>query len=119
MGPIEINHVNQSGVHILRVVGELDLYNSYKLKDLVAKLTAGPIRGLILNLDKTSYIDSSGIGVLILTRSLCKNKNLFFRTVHVHGPVRRVIELTKLIGYLPILGTEEEALGEIGGAHGA
>lgn len=37
--------------------------------------------------------------------------NLTLSITNVHGSVKKVIELTKLMGYFPIASTVEEALG--------
>lgn len=110
-------HKRMSGnVHIIDVKGDLDLYNSHKLKESVNELVAWKIGGLILNFEQVDYIDSSGVGVLIYSNSLLKSNQTPFHIIQVHGSVRRVIELTKLIGFLPITETEEAALNQIHGA---
>ena len=83
-------------VYIIDVNGEMDLYNSYKLKELVMKMV--------------DYIDSSGIGALIYICSTIKKMNLKLYISNVHGSVKKVIELTKLMGYFPIANSVEEAL---------
>jgi anti-sigma B factor antagonist len=119
VGAMEIQVGNRDSIFTVGVSGELDLYHSFKLKEQILKLTSQPVGGIILNLQGTTYIDSSGVGVLILANSVCKTKKIGFKMVHVHGPVRRVIELTKLLGYLPILNTEEEAFAALGGSSGS
>ena len=52
-------------VYIIDVSGEMDLYNSYKLKELVMKMIERQIKCMIINLEDVDYIDSSGIGALI------------------------------------------------------
>ncbi len=110
MGSMDIQLSERNGIKIVSVRGELDLYSSFKLKEQMIRLAANPPSGIILDLEKTTYIDSSGVGVLILTNSLCRSKKIGFKTVQVHGPVRRVIELTKLLGYLPIAKDADEAI---------
>ena len=39
-----------------------------------------------------------------------KKMNLKFAISNVHGSVKKVIELTKLMGYFPIANSVEEAL---------
>ncbi len=112
---MELHQRSNGSVQIVDIDGDLDLYNSFKLKELVNQLVNSKVAGLILNFQDVSYIDSSGVGVLIYTNSLLKTNNTPFRIIQVHGSVRRVIELTKLIGFLPIVDTEEEALKQVSG----
>jgi len=97
-------------VYIIDVNGEMDLYNSYKLKELVLKMLEKNVKSFIINLEQVDYIDSSGIGALIYICSTIKKMNLKLYISNIHGSVKKVIELTKLMGYLPIANSVEEAL---------
>jgi anti-sigma B factor antagonist len=96
--------------YIIDVNGEMDLYNSYKLKELVMKMLEKKVERFIINLENVDYIDSSGIGALIYICSTIKKMNLRLIITNIHGSVKKVIELTKLMGYFPITQTIEEAL---------
>ena len=100
-------------IYIVDVNGEMDLYNSYKLKELVMKMLEKNVKKFVINLEQVDYIDSSGIGALIFICSTIKKMNLKLSICNVHGSVRRVIELTKLTGYLPMTSSVEEALQEM------
>ena len=97
-------------IYIIDVNGEMDLYNSYKLKELVMKMLEKNVKNFIINLEQVDYIDSSGIGALIYICYTMKKMNLKFAISNVHGSVKKVIELTKLMGYFPIANSVEEAL---------
>ena len=97
-------------VYIIDVNGEMDLYNSYKLKELVMKMIEKNIKSFIINLEQVDYIDSSGIGALIYISSTIKKMNLKLSLSNIHGSVKKVIELTKLMGYFPIANSVDEAL---------
>ena len=86
------------------------MYNSYKLKELVMKMLEKKVVNFIINLEHVDYIDSSGIGALIYICSTIKKMNLKLSITNVHGSVKKVIELTKLMGYFPIANTVEEAI---------
>lgn len=96
--------------YIIDVNGEMDLYNSYRLKELVMKMLEKKVERFIINLENVDYIDSSGIGALIYICSTIKKMSLKLVITNIHGSVKKVIELTKLMGYFPITQTIEEAL---------
>ena len=96
--------------YIIDVLGEMDLYNSYKLKELLMKMIEKKIEKFIINLEEVEYIDSSGIGALIYITSTIKKMNLRLAISNVHGSVKKVIELTKLTNFFPIYASIEEAL---------
>jgi anti-sigma B factor antagonist len=99
--------------YIIDVNGEMDLYNSYRLKELVMKMLEKKVERFIVNLEHVDYIDSSGIGALIYICSTIKKMNLRLVITNIHGSVKKVIELTKLMGYFPIAGTIDEALAKM------
>lgn len=107
---MELKIRKNGDVYIIDVNGEMDLYNSYKLKELVMKMIEKNIKIFIINLEQVDYIDSSGIGALIYISSTIKKMNLKLAISNIHGSVKKVIELTKPMGYFPIANSVEEAL---------
>ena len=107
---MELKIRKNGDVYIIDVTGEMDLYNSYKLKELVMKMLEKNVKNFVINLEQVDYIDSSGIGALIYICSTIKKMNLNLAIANMHGAVKQVIELTKLMGYFPIANSIEEAL---------
>jgi anti-sigma B factor antagonist len=102
-------------IYIIDVQGELDLYNAYKFKELLTTMLEQKIERFIINLDEVEYIDSSGIGVLIYLSSTVKKSNLKLAITNIHGSVKKVMELTKLMDYFPITDTLDEAMKKVEG----
>ncbi len=107
---MELKIRKNGDIYIVDVNGEMDLYNSYKLKELIMKMLEKNVKKFIINLDQVEYIDSSGIGALIYICSTIKKMNLKMSMTNIHGSVKKVIELTKLMGYFPIANSLEEAI---------
>ncbi len=110
---MELKIRKNSNIYIIDVSGEMDLYNSYKLKELVMKMLEKKICNFIINLENVEYIDSSGIGALIYICSTLKKMDTKLKIANIHGSVKKVIELTKLMGYFPIANTVPEAIQQI------
>lgn len=110
---MEIKLKKYSSVYIIEVIGDMDLYSSFELKDVVAKMIARNIKLYALDLGKVDYIDSSGIGVLIHIYSTIKKAGNKLKIAHVHGSVEKVIRLTKLNSYFPIVPTLKEAISQL------
>ncbi len=92
------------------ISGDLDLYNASRVKEEAQRLWNDGRKRLIVDLEKLDYLDSSGIGVLLylFTSSQKRNGHVFF--ARISGSVMKVITLTKLVGFLPITTTVEEAV---------
>ena len=73
---MELKIRKNGDVYIIDVTGEMDLYNSYKLKELVMKMLEKNVKNFVINLEQVDYIDSSGIGALIYICSTIKKMNL-------------------------------------------
>ena len=77
---MELKIRKNGDVYIIDVTGEMDLYNSYKLKELVMKMLEKNVKNFVINLEQVDYIDSSGIGALIYICSTIKKMNLKLAT---------------------------------------
>lgn len=112
---MELKMRKSKDVFIIDVSGEMDLYNSYKLKELVMKMMERQVKSVVINMEEVEYIDSSGIGALIHIYSTMKKGACQLYLTNIHGSVKKVIELTKLMGYFPITNSLEEALQKLEG----
>lgn len=107
---MEINHREKEGIEILDIQGEIDLYNAPEIKDTIQKLIEQQKYNIIINLEKVSYIDSSGIGALISSLSNLKKYQGSLKIINVYASVKKVFELTKLTSFFEIYDSEDEAL---------
>lgn len=107
---MEIEKKEDGDISILGVSGEIDLYNAPILKEAIQALIDEKRYKVVINLDRVSYVDSSGIGALISSFSNLKKFQGSLRICNVAGSVRKVFELTKLTYFFDMDNTEEESL---------
>ncbi|MFQ3927457.1 STAS domain-containing protein [Leptospira interrogans] len=107
---MEITRRESGNIVILDINGEIDLYNAPEIKDVIAKLIEEQKYYTIINLEKVSYIDSSGIGALISSLSNLKKYQGGLKIINASGSVRKVFELTKLTSFFEIFDNESEAV---------
>jgi len=112
---MDIQVRNVGNVVILDINGEIDLYNAPEIKENIKNQMEQGKNQIIINLDKVSYIDSSGIGVLISSLSNLKKAGGGLKIIHVYASVRKVFELTKLTSFFDIYDSEQEALAAFSG----
>jgi anti-sigma B factor antagonist len=106
---MDINKRTKGDVVVLDIAGEIDLYNAPEIKDIINKLIEDQKYNVIINLEKVSYIDSSGIGALISSLSNLKKYQGGLKIINVYASVRKVFELTKLTSFFEIYDSEEDA----------
>lgn len=111
---MEIEVDSQQGVNIFKTKGEMDLYNSAEFRETFNRYFQQGHLDFIFDLTELSYIDSTGVGTIISTfTSVRKQKGQLYIT-GVNGVVKRVIDFTKLNGFLPIVSDLNAALEKIG-----
>eukprot|EP00494_Astrolonche_serrata_P005878 UN05895 len=107
---MEISQRERDSVVILEIQGEIDLYNAPEIKDAIQRLIDEQKYNIIINLEKVSYIDSSGIGALISSLSNLKKYQGSLKIINVYASVKKVFELTKLTSFFEIYDSEDKAL---------
>jgi anti-anti-sigma factor len=78
----------------LRWTGEIDVTQVPELRDEILALP--PDRSVHLDLSTVSYLDSSGLGLLVLLRKRLVRRGAGVTLVDVQPHVRRVLEITGL-----------------------
>lgn len=91
----------QQGIFILKVDGDLDMYNTPALKDSFNKVILKQPAGILLNLEGVGYLDSSGIGVLLYMQNRVTKEKIPFFITELQNQPAKVLELTKLTNYFP------------------
>ena len=80
--------------------GDIDLQVSGDIKTEIERLS--DISRLEIDASEVSYIDSSGVAVLILARQHCTRNNMTLALPSISEAVHRVLQIAKLDGMLPI-----------------
>ncbi|NDU78776.1 anti-sigma factor antagonist, partial [Actinomadura sp. DSM 109109] len=62
---------------VVRLAGELDLYNANTVREELVSQTDRKPRRLVVDLGRVTFIDSTGLGVLIEGRSRLEHKAAF------------------------------------------
>jgi anti-anti-sigma factor len=96
----------------VRVNGEVDLNNSPHLRtSLLDQVARHSPRRLVMNLAKVSYMDSSGIAVLVeLLRRVGKGGKVILTDLQPR--VKGLLEIARLTTIFIIAATEQDAVGK-------
>lgn len=103
---IEVKEKNNISVLVLN--GEIDVYTSPKLKEKIVELIEEGKNSLIINLQDVSYIDSTGLGVLVGALRRCKEKEGEVYLIYSSPRLKRIFEITGLNNSFKIAKSEEE-----------
>ncbi len=99
----------ENGV-IIDIKGDLNLYSTPRVKNILNKLVDSGKLKLYINLENLNYIDSSGIGAFLGVQSRLKKMDGFLKICAPSKQVLAVLELTKLKSMLRVSKSVEDAI---------
>jgi len=103
------------GLPVARLEGEVDMTNVESLGDRLRALLTNRSVALVLDLEPTTYLDSSGITLLFgLSDELRLRQQQLHLVVPEGSPIARVIAITGLDRAVPTHRNLERALEEAG-----
>lgn len=80
----------------LVVSGEIDAYTAPRLKETFSSLLEQENQKVVVDLEKVTYMDSTGLGVFIGALKMAKEKNSQLRLVNIQDRVYRLFQITGL-----------------------
>jgi anti-anti-sigma factor len=95
---------------VVAVSGRLDAVTAPEYAKTVQELIRAGMTRMVADLDQLTYISSNGLGELIMTAKMLKEKSGRFCVANVHGNVRSVFDMCGIGSLLPIHQTLADAL---------
>ena len=99
----------RGGAIVVRLAGELDLYNAHLVRDELFPAAKRAPERLIVDLSGVTFIDSTGLGVLIEARTQLANRRAFLLV----GPgleTKRALEISGLDRHFALHDSLDDAL---------
>jgi anti-anti-sigma factor len=94
---------------LVRLAGELDLYNAHVVRDALLEAAGRSPERLIVDLSEVLFVDSTVLGVLIEARSRLANRRGFL-LVAPGVETRRALEISGLDKHFAVHASVDEAL---------
>jgi anti-sigma B factor antagonist len=96
--------------HVLAVRGEIDLYSAPRLRQVIAESIEAGRNRIVLDLTETSFLDTTGLGVLIGAVKRLRPCHGALAIVNCDASIAKTFEITGLDQIFTILPTRDEAL---------
>ena len=93
---MKITTDKQGDIFICKLEGEIDFNNSSDLRKSFVKLIESQAQKVVLDLEKVTYVDSSGLATLVEMLQKLKSSNGQLKLAGLQEKVRSVFEITKL-----------------------
>lgn len=101
---------------VMRVTGEIDMATAPRLRQHVQTVTARKPQGLVLDLDRVEFIDSTGLGVMVGAAKRMRMIDAGFRIACSQAHLIQLFELTRLNEVFDLYESLEDALANIQGS---
>jgi anti-sigma B factor antagonist len=109
-GLLSIRETSQGAVHRLTPIGELDLATAPLLQNAFdAVLRDDDAEMIVVDLTELSFIDSTGIHLLIRMHGACADVDRL-RVINGSGAVERLLDITGVRAHLPIISSDCDPL---------
>ncbi len=96
---------------VVRVKGELDMLIADKMRqEIDRRLEENGIKNLIFNLEKVTFIDSSGLGVIIGRYKKVSAVNGRMFIVGAKNPVEKILHFSGINRLVPMYNTEQDII---------
>ena len=106
---MHINFLNQQSKLYAKIVGEIDHHSAAEIKDSVdSKIISEGVSTLIFDLTNLTFIDSSGIGVIIGRYKLIKSLGGQMYIISSNKSVDKLLALSGIPEIIKVAQTAEE-----------
>ena len=92
---MEYNITEKSGSAQVNMSGQFVFSDNPKFKAILEMAQARALQSLAIDFTNVSFIDSAGLGMLLLLRDICAEKNVSISLVGAHGQVAKVFDISK------------------------
>jgi anti-sigma B factor antagonist len=97
---LRLAHHEDRGVTVIEVDGEIDVFTCRLLRELLLSLLSRHQKHLVVNMDKTVFIDAAGLGVLVWAWHRLDNERKTLALARLPPRIRRIFDIAGLTGEL-------------------
>ncbi len=98
---LELREEGIGARHTLALIGELDMASAPALETALRRICSYGAEAIALDLSGLTFMDSTGLRVMLLGKDLCQRHGCDFQLVRGPAQVQRLFEITGLLEQLP------------------
>jgi len=107
---MQIDTSTKGDAVLVTLAGRFEFGTRQDYKQVIAQIVQDGYLRLVLDLEQVTFLDSSALGLLLLTDQKFKLKQGTVGLVNPTGYVRQVLELANLPRVIPVYDSVEDAL---------
>jgi anti-anti-sigma factor len=93
---MKINHQDYNNVTVVEMQGEFVEEYCRLFQDAMSELVKKQVIGIVLDMSKVPFIDSSGLGMLLWLRDYCHENKSQLKLAGLDDNIRKILEITRL-----------------------
>lgn len=105
--------LRENNVSILKLEGEMDVYTSPLFKEKIETLIKAKRPFIVLDLKGLSYMDSTGLGIMLAELMRVRNNGGNMVLVSPQKIIQKILRITNTGVYLKIYQNYEEAIANL------
>jgi anti-sigma B factor antagonist len=107
---LEIGEHEREGVTILALKGRITVGEVTPVREKITQLLAAGHNQIVLDLENVDYIDSSGLGNLVISYTQVKKAGGALKLLHLNKRNVELLALTRLHTIFEVFGEETDAV---------
>jgi len=107
---LEFSEHEREGVTILALKGRITVGEVTPVRDKIAELVAAGRNQIVLDLQHVDYIDSTGLGNLVISYTQVKNASGALKLLHLNKRNVELLALTRLHTIFEVFAEETDAV---------
>lgn len=105
---------NKGATLVAAIIGELDHHSADHIRQkLDAEMIKSTTRNVVLDFSKVTFMDSSGIGVIMGRYKNIQKLNGKMAVIGVNGQIKRIFEMSGLLRLMPAYDNIDEAVNKM------
>ena len=111
---LSVSSTERGASTVVHVAGEIDVYTAPLLREVLDKQIAAGRTTLVVDLEQVTFMDSTGLGVLVGRLKLVRGQNGSLRIVSAQDRILKVFKITGLDKVFHIHPTVDDATADSG-----
>ncbi|MCU0301054.1 MAG: STAS domain-containing protein [Candidatus Nanopelagicales bacterium] len=107
---LQVQTRQEGDVAVLAASGEVDVYTAPDLDRALGETLAEGRAHLVIDLSGVSFLDSTGLGVLVKGLKGAREADGWLRLVVTSERIRKIFDITGLDAAMPLFDTVDDAL---------
>lgn len=110
---MEVELYSLNDVIVLKLIGRVESYSTALLRKEIDSITIQQPSHIIIDLANVSFMDSSGLAILVYGMNQCRKGGGNFCLCNPTQPIRMILELTRLDQAMAIFPNTAQAVASL------